>query len=415
MLDSVRRIIAVSRPRVVGPVTVGHGINEFFAIVIPPIIPLLVSDIGITYGQAGFLLTIFFAMYSVFQLPAGVLADRIGKIRIMSVGLVGIAGSILFASLADGYGMLLVAQTLAGISGSTFHPTGMSIISDVETHATEGKAMGVFGFGGALGTLSSPLIVGGLAAIVGWRVALMGAGLLGLIVTVLCVPLLLTSETEDSILARTDGGRSVRGLFRPLKRVIGIPITRGIILLFLITLVLSLQHRAIQTFTTSYVASETGASASVGNLAFFTLLVGGSLASLWAGDLADRFNRELLGAGAAVLTGVLVSATLLVTRLLDGIPFEFLIAVLALWFAVIGTMMYASYPVKNAIVSQKADADSSGSLFGVIQTASAIGSASGPAIFGVLATDWGVVAAFPAIAGVSLVLALLFLLLHRLS
>lgn len=415
MLDSVRRIIAVSRPRVVGPVTVGHGINEFFAIVIPPIIPLLVSDIGITYGQAGFLLTIFFAMYSVFQLPAGVLADRIGKIRIMSVGLVGIAGSILFASLADGYGMLLVAQTLAGISGSTFHPTGMSIISDVETHATEGKAMGVFGFGGALGTMSSPLIVGGLAAIAGWRVALMGAGLLGLIVTVLCVPLLLTSETEDSILARTDGGRSVRGLFRPLKRVIGIPITRGIILLFLITLVLSLQHRAIQTFTTSYVASETGASASVGNLAFFTLLVGGSLASLWAGDLADRFNRELLGAGAAVLTGVLVSATLLVTRLLDGIPFEFLIAVLALWFAVIGTMMYASYPVKNAIVSQKADADSSGSLFGVIQTASAIGSASGPAIFGVLATDWGVVAAFPAIAGVSLVLALLFLLLHRLS
>lgn len=94
---------------------------------------------------------------------------------------------------------------------------------------------------------------------------------------------------------------------------------------------------------------------------------------------------------------------------------SFLIAVLALWFAVIGTMMYASYSVKNAIVSQKADADSSGSLFGVIQTASAIGSASGPAIFGVLATDWGVVATFPAIAGVSLVLALLFLLLHRLS
>lgn len=80
MRDSVRRMIAVSRPRVVGPVTVGHGINEFFAIVIPPIIPLLVSDIDITYGQAGFLLTTFFVMYMIFQLPAGILADRIGKI-----------------------------------------------------------------------------------------------------------------------------------------------------------------------------------------------------------------------------------------------------------------------------------------------------------------------------------------------
>lgn len=417
MLDSVRQMIAVSRPQAVGPVTVGHGINEFFAIVIPPIIPLLVSDIGITYGQAGFLLTAFFIMYMIFQLPAGILADRIGKIRIMIVGLIGIAGSILFASLADGYGMLLVAQTLAGISGSTFHPTGMSIISDVEAHETEGKAMGVFGFGGALGTMSSPLVVGGLAAVAGWRVALMGAGLLGLVVTALCVPFLIASKANNDMLARTDGGRSVsvRGLFQPLKGVIDIPITRGIVLLFLITLVLSLQHRAIQTFTTSYVASETGASASVGNLAFFTLLVGGSLASLWAGDLADRFNRELLGAGAAIITGILVSATLLVTRLLDRVPFEFLIVVLAIWFALIGMMMYASYPVKNAIVSQKADSDFSGSLFGVIQTASAIGSASGPAIFGALATDWGVVAAFPVIAGVSLVLALLFLLLHRLS
>ncbi len=313
--------------------------------------------------------------------------------------------------------MLLVAQTLAGISGSTFHLTGMSIISDVETRETEGKAMGVFGFGGALGTMSSPLIVGGLAALAGWRVALMGAGFLGLLVTSLCVPLLIASKVDGGAPARTDGGHSVsvRGLSQLLKRLVDIPITRGIVLLFLITLVLSLQHRAIQTFTTSYVAAETGASTSVGNLAFFTLLVGGSLASLWAGDLADRFDRELLGAGAAIITGVLVSATLLVTHLLNGFSLEFLVAVLAIWFAVIGVMMYASYPVKNAIVSQKADSDSSGSLFGVIQTASAIGSASGPAIFGALATDWGVVAAFPAIACVSLVLASLFLLLRRLG
>ena len=416
MSGPIRRVLAVSRPRVVGPVTVGHGINEFFAIVIPPIIPLLVSDFGITYGEAGFLLTIFFVMYSIFQLPAGVLADRIGKIRIMIVGLVAMAGAILFASFADNYGMLLVAQTLAGIGGSTFHPTGMSIISDVETRETEGKAMGVFGFGGALGTMSSPLIVGGLAAIAGWRIALLGAALLGITITVLTVPFLIASESTGSSL-RTDGGQSapLRDLLHPLKGLIDVPITRGVVLLFLITLVLSLQHRAIQTFTTSYVAAETGASTSVGNLAFFTLLLGGSLASLWAGDLADRFDRELLGIGAAVATAILVSATLLVTHLFGGLPIELLIAVLALWFAVIGVMMYASYPVKNALVSEKADSASSGSLYGIIQTASAAGSASGPAIFGALATEWGVVAAFPAIAGVSLVLALLFLSLRQLD
>ncbi len=417
MVSPFKRIMNVSRPRVVGPISVAHGINEFFSIVIPPIIPLLVADLGISYGQAGFLVTIFFIMYSLFQLPAGILADWIGKRRIMLVGLLGMSGGILLASLATSYEMLLVAQAITGISGSTFHPTGMSLISDVETEDTEGKAMGVFGFGGALGTMSAPLVVGGLAAIAGWRVALAGGALLGIAVTLSSIPFLASSESTSSQSARTDGGRPsrLRGAVRSVKGAVNVPLSRGIVLLFLLTLILSLQHRAIQTYTTAYITAESGASVSVGNLAFFALLLGGSVSSLWAGDLADRFNRELLGLVAAIATAVLVGATLLVSQLLGELPFEVLLIVLSVWFAIIGVLMYASYPIKNAMVSEKANEEYSGSLFGIIQTASAMGSATGPALFGVLATRWGVVAAFPAIAGVSVVLAVLFLLLMGLD
>jgi MFS transporter, FSR family, fosmidomycin resistance protein len=48
MVGPLRRVTEVARPRVVGPVTIGHGVNEFFAIVIPPVIPLLVADLDIT-------------------------------------------------------------------------------------------------------------------------------------------------------------------------------------------------------------------------------------------------------------------------------------------------------------------------------------------------------------------------------
>ncbi|MES3518507.1 MAG: MFS transporter [Natronomonas sp.] len=421
MFGSLRRMLSVSRPRVVGPVTAGHGVNEFFSIVIPPIIPLLVSDLGITYGQAGFLVTVFFIMYSLFQLPAGILADWLGKRRMMVVGLAGMSGGVLIASTATGYEMLLVAQAVTGISGSTFHPTGMSIISDIESEGTEGKAMGVFGFGGALGTMSSPIVVGGLASIVSWRAALGGAAVLGLLVTISSAISLRRAmsaadagdETTDEKQVRSDGGHSsgLNRLREGLAGLFDVPRTRSVALLFALTLVLSIQHRAIQTYTTSYVTAETGAAVSIGNLAFFTLLVGGSLASLWAGDLADRFSRELLGAGAAIATAVLVAGTLLVAPLLGGAPTILLVGVLAVWFAVIGVGMYASYPVKNALVSETAESGYSGSLFGIIQTASAIGSAAGPAIFGVLATRWGVVAAFPAIAVSGLVLAGLFAML----
>jgi len=419
MLGPFSRVTAVSRPRVVGPITVGHGVNEFFSIVVPPVIPLLVSDLGITYGQGGFLLTVFFVMYSLFQLPAGVVADRVGKRRIMLVGLLGMAGGVLLSSTADAYGTLLVGQAIAGIGGSTFHPTGMSIISDVETGTTEGKAMGVFGFGGALGTLCAPLVVGGIAAVAGWELALASAAVLGVAVTLAMVPLMADPDEDDEGGAddqsiRTDGPPPTPpGVVASAKRLVGVPFSRGTLLLFAMTLLLSTQHRAIQTFTTSYVVAETGASVSLGNLTFFTLLLGGSLSSLWAGDLADRVSRPLLGVATAVATAALVGATLLVPDLLGSLPVELVLAVLAVWFALIGVTTYASYPVKNALISAEADASYSGSLFGVMQTASALGSAGGPAVFGSLADRWGVAAAFPAIAVVSVVLAVLFVLLAR--
>lgn len=408
MWAPLRRVTRVNRPRIVGPITVGHGINEFFSIVIPPVIPLLVSDLGVTYGQAGFLLTVFFVMYSLFQLPAGLVADRLGKNRLMVAGLVGMTVGIGIAGTASTYELLIVAQAIAGIAGSTFHPTGLSIVSDVETGDTEGKAMGVFGFGGTLGTMAAPLVVGGLAALAGWRIALLGAALLGGGMTLLVAYFLVTFDRDSTPPVRSDGGSVATEWTRSVREAAAALATRDVGLLCLITLVMSMQHRAIQTFTTSYVAAETGATVSVSNLAFFALLVGGSVASLWGGELADQLNRYYLGIGAAIGTAVLVGASLLVTRLTAGLPFVVLIAVLVVWFAVMGAAMYAVYPVKNALISERANKAHSGSLFGVVQTGSAIGSASGPGLFGVLATKWGVVAAFPAIAAVGLVLAALF-------
>lgn len=411
MLDALRRMIAVTRPRVVGVVTVGHGINEFLTIVLPPIIPLLVAELGITYGQAGFLLTVFFLMYVLFQLPAGVLADWLGKRRVMVVGLAVMSAAVLLAALADSYRGLLVAQAVAGIGGSTYHPTGMAIISDGEREATKGRAMGVFGLGGALGTLLSPVVVGGLAAVFDWRAGLASAGVIGLGAT---LSILIAGRTDPS--PATDGGTVVGSLRAQLRGLrVGGSRRRRIVLLLVVTALLSLQHRAIQTYTTAYVAAEAGTSASVGNVGFFALLLGGSVSSVWAGDLADRFRGEFVGAAVAVLTALLVGGTLVVAPAVGELPGPIPLLSLSLWLAAIGGLTYAAYPVKNALVSAEALRDSSGSLFGTVQTASAVGSAAGPALFGVLAEEWGVVAAFPAIATVGVVLAVVFAVVARVA
>ncbi|MFB6303408.1 MAG: MFS transporter [Haloferacaceae archaeon] len=421
----------VRHPRNVGLISLSHGINEFYTLVLPPIIPLLVADLGITYAQAGFLLTVFFVMYSLFQLPAGLVADRVGKKRVLVLGLLAMAGSLAVASTARSYEVLVAAQALAGISGSTYHPTGMSLVSDLETETTEGKAMGVFGFGGMLGTAAAPAAVGGLASVFDWRAALLAAALGGVLVTLAFQVLFrerdagMDSEPADGTErspepdggsagtrpADGDAGTMARVRDR-LARVVQFRVTPGVVVLTAVTLLISLQLRALHTFATGFLVDGVGQSTSAANGAFAVLLAASAVASIWVGGLADRFDRCRLGAVAAGGTSLLLAATFLLTRV--DMPGGLLTTGLLVGaFGLLGMVLYGCMPVKNALISEYATADSSGSLFGVTQTASAVGSAVGPVLFGYVATETGIGVAFPLIAAVSLLIGVGFLLLSR--
>ncbi|WP_418282180.1 MFS transporter [Halorubrum sp. DTA98] len=415
-----------------------HGVNEFFSIAIPPIIPFLVADLDITYTEGGLLLTVFFVMYSVFQLPAGVIADRIGKKRLLVGGLIGMVLGLYLASMADSYEALVASQVIAGISGSTYHPTGMSLISDFETGSTEGKAMGVFGFFGMAGVAGAPLVIGGLAGVLDWRFGLAVAATLGLVFTLVFAVLFSEPESRSPDVAGSDtgptsadaddralddrdvgdgtapGSRStIERLRAGVTGVLRVPLTATVLLLLVMTVLVSLQTRAIMTFTTSYVADTTGGTATLGNAVFFVMLVSGSVSSLWAGSLADRVHRGLLGVGVSVATAVLLVVTYLLVSGSGALPEELLVGALVVLFFVIGLAMYACVPVKNAIISSEAEREFSGSLFGLTQTSSAVGSASGPAVFGFLATEFGLAIAYPLIGSVSLLIGAAFLLLSR--
>ena len=442
----------LSEPRNVTLISATHGVNEFFSIAIPPIIPFLVADLDITYTQGGLLLTVFFVMYSVFQLPAGVIADRVGKKRLLVAGLIGMVIGIYLAAMATSYEALVASQVVAGISGSTYHPTGMSLISDFETDTTEGKAMGVFGFFGMVGVAGAPLVIGGLAGVIDWRFGLAVAATLGLAFTLVFAvlfadpddsgdhePSLDDESTDDAtspdggptadstptdgapmdetassdITDSTGPGARLSRIREHVVEVLRVPMTLTVVLLLAMTVLVSLQTRAIMTFTTSYVADTTGGTATLGNAVFFVMLVAGSISSLWAGSLADRVHRGTLGVAVSVATAALLAVTYLLVTGSRAVPEHLLVGSLLALFFVIGITMYACVPVKNAIISSEAEREFSGSLFGLTQTSSAVGSATGPALFGFLATEFGMSVAYPLIGGVSLLIGGVFLLLSR--
>lgn len=408
--ETIRERFAVTNTRKVSLVSGAHGINELFSLALPPILPLLISTFNLTYTHAGLLVTVYFAMYAILQLPAGTIADRLGQTRLITVGMSVMAAGMALASIAPSYRILLGAVALSGAGGSTYHPAGMSLISDIEDADTEGKAMGIHELAGMGGNMLAPALIGGLATVTNWRLALGVTAGLGLLYAgmfaVFSKPRSSAGRppTTTSVQPGPSERRGVKQLFSDMWQVTRIPLAWWVVGLFLAKLLFTLQSYGVRTYLTSFVVARTGLSAGIANGMFFLFLAGSAIAMVWFGALADRFNRlhlltvTFLGAGGLIAATALVPASMVV---LFG------------WFFLLGAAVYASLPVVNTLASEYSEREFSGSLFGIVQTASALGGTISPVLFGALASRIGILRTFPLIAVVCIVAGLGFLVTGR--
>jgi FSR family fosmidomycin resistance protein-like MFS transporter len=406
-------MFSVSSRRKVWLITVAHGVNEFYSVALPPILPLLVNDFAISYSKAGALLTVFYATYSVFQLPAGILADRIGRRWLLATGMFVLSAGILLAAGAQDYWTLVVAQALAGLGGSTYHPTGMSLISDLETSATEGRAMGIHGIGGVAGSALAPALIGGLAALFDWRLALTASAFVGTGYALIFLGLFQDVDSNDNAASPEANGGDIRykektsdesrTRWSTLRAMVSVPRERWVAVLFLANLAIATEIGAVRTFVTSYLVEHAGTTAAVANGIFFFMLVGAGISSLGGGALADSMNRRKLGFAAMMGSTIVLAAT----ALIPPIPLA-----LFAWFFLLGIVLWAAIPTMNAITSQYSEQEFSGSLFGVMLTAGSLGGAGGPLLFGAAAERFGLGTAFPMVASVSVIGAVAFLVIR---
>ena len=137
-------------------VSLGYGIFS-------PILPFYIKSMGASGTELGLLNASYAVMRLIFGPIWGSVSDRIGRKRILMVGILGFGITMVWFGLATQLWMLFTARILAGILSSATAPTTMAYISDNAPEGELSKGLGRLSAAGGIGAILGPLL-GGMVA-----------------------------------------------------------------------------------------------------------------------------------------------------------------------------------------------------------------------------------------------------------
>jgi DHA1 family multidrug resistance protein-like MFS transporter len=158
-------------------VALGYGIAA-------PALPVYARTFGVSAFVAGTVISGFALMRLLSAGPSGLLVDRFGERRIMSIGIWVVAGSSLLTALAQSFPQLLVLRGVGGIGSAMFTVSAMALLLRTAGPAQRGRASGAFQAGFLFGGVTGPAIGGAVTGIsirapfVVYGITLVVAGLL---------------------------------------------------------------------------------------------------------------------------------------------------------------------------------------------------------------------------------------------
>ncbi len=147
----------------------------------------LKSDLHLNNEQFGWVLAAFALAYAVFEIPSGMLGDRIGprKVIIRIVLLWSLFTAL--TGLVNGLIALLIVRFLFGVGESGTYPNSILVVSRWFPLSETGKALSWVGIGSQIGAGVAPLIIVPIAAVYGWRMPFFVIGSIGLFWVWICM------------------------------------------------------------------------------------------------------------------------------------------------------------------------------------------------------------------------------------
>jgi len=156
---------------------IAHFYSHMMMLVYPTVVIALEVAFDMPYGELLSLSFVGFVLYGLAALPAGWLGDRWSAPAMLAVFFFGTGTAGVAAGFATGPLGIVIALGGIGLFSSIYHPVGTAWVVANAAGASRGKALGINGVFGTVGIACTPLVAGGLTALLGWRFAFFVPGI----------------------------------------------------------------------------------------------------------------------------------------------------------------------------------------------------------------------------------------------
>src|SRR5688572_17489117 len=132
---ATRSTIVPSKTLLLSGLTTGHMVNDFYSMILPPLIPALIPVFGLNYFQMGLLSFCFYILAGVLQPAVGFWSDKYAiRKKVMVAGFLINGLGLIAIGLAPTYALVLLASLLCSLGATTFHPQSTNFLSRAFPH-----------------------------------------------------------------------------------------------------------------------------------------------------------------------------------------------------------------------------------------------------------------------------------------
>ncbi len=356
-----------------------------------PVMPLFAASIGAGPAQVGTINGAFMLTAGLLSIPAGLLADRIGRKIPIIFGITATAVSSLLVTQCHQPGEMAAAYVLFGAGLAAFAPGMMSLVADVTPPQQLGKAYGWYTTAIYIAMTLGPATGGYLAKVVGLRQVFIVSGTLLALVTILALLLLPQGAPRH----KTDLHVALTASFELLRN-------RRLLACLLATLGSCIGFGVFLTFLPLFAAQKGYDPAQVG-LIFAAQAITNVVGRVPIGSLADRVDRRRLVAAGLICLALSLAALGQMVQL----------AHLMGCAVVMGVGMALTFTAIGALVAELVPAVQRGLAMGMYNSCVYLGMMAGSTVMGMALKRIGYPIGFAAAGCMALVTLLIFFPMMR--